>query len=109
MMRLYGGNVFPQHWHKRSPAHEPAVTRDGGPIQLECCSWRSVAGTRAKLPFANPCSCPTAECLITSAAWRWRVLHLDNFNTLLAKGLSEILRSAVVRDQAPDSVEWPNL
>ncbi len=113
MLRSYDPGLWwdrlSQHCRKRSPTLEPAPIRVGGSIQLEYCRWHLGAKSRERRPFANHCSCPTTGCLITSAAWHWGALHLDDFNTLLSKGLSEILRSAVIRDQAVDFVERANL
>src|SRR6266446_8737993 len=105
MILLNGGSVFLSLWQKRSPTHGPAPTRVGGFIWPEFCRWRLDATCRARLPFASPCSYPKPECLITSAAWPWRALHLDNFDTLFAKATGKILCSTVIRDQALYSVE----
>src|SRR6266446_9723559 len=89
MIRLYGGNVFLQPCHERNRMHEPGTTRVGGFIPWEFCRWRLGATRKAKSRFTNPCYCPKTECLITSVAWPWRVLHLDNFDTLFAKRSEE--------------------
>src|SRR6267378_4453303 len=109
MTLLNGRSVFLEPWQRRSPTHEPAPTRVGGFIWREFCRWHLGATCRAKLPFASPCSYPKTECRITSAAWPWRALHLDNFDTLLAKVTGKILCSTTIRDQAPNSVEGADL
>src|ERR1700731_4950949 len=88
---------------------EPATTRVGGFIRWEFCRSRLGATCKAKRRFANPCYCPKTECLITSAAWPSKALHLDNFDTLFAKSFGKFLSRTVIRDQAPDSVKGTNL
>src|SRR6266446_3032225 len=109
MILFNGRNVSPWLCHKRSPTHEPAPTRVGGLIWRGFCKWRLGATCRARLPFASPCSYPKIECRTTSAAWPWRALHLDNFDTFFAKLTGKILCSTVIRDQSPYSVEGANL
>src|SRR5712691_9861285 len=104
MIRLNGRNVSLQPCHERKRMHEPATTRVGGFIRWEYCRWRLGATCKATPRFANPCYCPKTGCLITSAAWRWRVLHLDNFYTLYSKCFSNFLFGTVFCDQAPYSV-----
>src|SRR5882724_2203411 len=109
MTLLNGRNALLQRCHKRNPTQERARIRVRGPIQPEFCSWRWGATRRAKHPFATRCSYRRIECLITSAAWPWRALHLDNFDTLFAKATGKFLGSTVIRDQAPYSVKGANL
>src|SRR6266850_3215703 len=109
MILLHGRNVFPKPWQRRNRAHEPAPIRARGFIWREFCRSRLDATSRAKLPFASPCSYPKTECRITSAAWPSGALHLDNFDPLFAKASGKILCSTAIRDQAPDTVEGANL
>src|SRR6266850_3794719 len=107
MILINGRSVSLWLSHKRNPTHGRAPTRAGGIIRWEYCSWPLGATRRAELPSANPYSYPKIECRTTSAAWPWRVLHLDNFDTLSAKFSGKFLSSTVIRNQAPYSVKGP--
>ena len=109
MTLFYGGNGFLEPCRKRNPIDGPAPNRAGGIILWEYCSWPWGATSRAKLHSANPYFYPKTGCLIISAAWRWRVLHLDDVDTLVAKPFGKFPSGMVVGDQAPDFVKGANL
>src|SRR2546430_1714407 len=84
-----GKRVSKPPCRKRNPMREPIVHRVGGCIPRDFCKLRSEKRRKETRHCGKRCLRRKPECLITSAAWRSRELHLKlNFNDFDAESPS---------------------